>query len=129
MRFRNAATVHNAPDGSATSPRGANRDNGLRRLAAGIVVLAIILYWAAALYGIRSPFYYGHYGYHGGSHATWARGTLRHHTLLHIANAVVLADQDGLITIRGDGYRLHVETATSLAAGSSNSPAARTDRP
>jgi competence protein ComEC len=42
---------------------------------------------------------------------------------------VYRTDQDGLITIRGDGHRLHVETATSLAAGSSNSPAARTNRP
>jgi competence protein ComEC len=42
---------------------------------------------------------------------------------------VYRTDQDGLITIRGDGHRLHVETATFPAAGSSNSPAARTNRP
>jgi competence protein ComEC len=42
---------------------------------------------------------------------------------------VYRTDQDGLITVRSDGYRLHVETTTSPAAESSNSPAARTNRP
>jgi competence protein ComEC len=42
---------------------------------------------------------------------------------------VYRTDQDGLITIRGDGYRLHVETTTWPAAKSSGSPAAQTNRP
>jgi competence protein ComEC len=42
---------------------------------------------------------------------------------------VYRTDQDGLITIRSDGHRLHVETAISPAAEFSNSPAARTNRP
>jgi beta-lactamase superfamily II metal-dependent hydrolase len=41
---------------------------------------------------------------------------------------VYRTDQDGLITVLSDGYRLHVET-TSLAAESSGSPAGRTNRP
>jgi competence protein ComEC len=42
---------------------------------------------------------------------------------------VYRTDQDGLITVRSDGYRLHVETTTSPAAESSGSPAGRTNRP
>jgi competence protein ComEC len=41
---------------------------------------------------------------------------------------VYRTDQDGLITVLSDGYRLHVET-TSPAAESSGSPAAQTNRP
>jgi competence protein ComEC len=41
---------------------------------------------------------------------------------------VYRTDRDGRITVRSDGYRLHVET-TWPAAESSGSPAARTDRP
>lgn len=52
-----------------------------KRLGVGLVVAAIVVFWMVSTYGITSPFYYGHYGYHGGSYATWARGTLRHHTL------------------------------------------------
>jgi hypothetical protein len=50
-------------------------------VGAGLVALAVVVFALFASYGITSPFYYGHYGYHGGSHATWARGTLRHHTI------------------------------------------------
>ena len=61
-------------------PRGivATRE---RRLGAGLVGLGVVLFWLGATYGLAAPFYYGHYGYHGGSYATWARGTLRHHTI------------------------------------------------
>jgi hypothetical protein len=52
-----------------------------RRVGCGLVGLGILLFWLGATYGLTGPFYYGHYGYHGGSYATWARGTLRHHTI------------------------------------------------
>jgi Dolichyl-phosphate-mannose-protein mannosyltransferase len=52
-----------------------------RRVGFGLVGLGILLFWVGATYGLTGPFYYGHYGYHGGSYATWARGTLRHHTI------------------------------------------------
>jgi hypothetical protein len=52
-----------------------------RRIGGGLVGLGILLFWLGATYGLTGPFYYGHYGYHGGSYATWARGTLRHHTI------------------------------------------------
>jgi Dolichyl-phosphate-mannose-protein mannosyltransferase len=52
-----------------------------RRIGAGLVSLGIVLFWLGATYGLAGPFYYGHYGYHGGSYATWARGTLRQHTI------------------------------------------------
>jgi hypothetical protein len=76
------------------------RANGVNRLAAAFVLLAIVVFWAAALYGIRSPFYYGHYGYHGGSYATWARGTLRHHTLLPV-------NEPGFAPPRAGSYYIH----------------------
>lgn len=74
--------------------------SGIRRGAAAVVVLAILLFWAAALYGIDSPFYYGHYGYHGGSYATWARGTLRFHTLLPV-------NEPGFAPPRPGTYYIH----------------------
>lgn len=46
-----------------------------------LIALAAAVFIAIHLYGIASPFYYGHYGFHGGEHATWARGTLRFHTI------------------------------------------------
>ena len=71
-----------------------------RRIAAALVLLAVLLFWVAALYGIRSPFYYGHYGYHGGSYATWARETMRHHTLLPI-------NEPGFAPPRPGSYYIH----------------------
>ncbi|MEO5769025.1 MAG: glycosyltransferase family 39 protein, partial [Polyangia bacterium] len=65
-----------------------------------MVLVAVLLFWGAALYGIRSPFYYGHYGYHGGSYATWARGTLRHHTLLPV-------NEPGFAPPRPGTYYIH----------------------
>ena len=70
------------------------------RAAAAVVLLAVALFWASALYGIASPFYYGHYGYHGGSYATWARGTLRHHTLLPV-------NEPGFAPPRPGTYYIH----------------------
>ena len=46
-----------------------------------LIALAFVLFVAIHLYGLTSPFYYGHYGFHGGEYATWARGTLRFHTI------------------------------------------------
>jgi|GEM_PF-2092935 len=46
-----------------------------------LIVFAFLLFVAIQLYGLTSPFYYGHYGFHGGEYATWARGTLRFHTI------------------------------------------------
>ncbi len=54
---------------------------GERRIGAGLLLLAIAAFWFGASYGLKAPFYYGHYGFHGGSYATWARGTIRHHTV------------------------------------------------
>lgn len=48
------------------------------------MALAVLLFWFGASYGLKAPFYYGHYGFHGGSYAAWARGTLRHHTIYPI---------------------------------------------
>ncbi|MBC8133233.1 MAG: glycosyltransferase family 39 protein [Deltaproteobacteria bacterium] len=70
------------------------------RVAAAGVLLAVLLFWFAALYGIGSPFYYGHYGYHGGSYATWARGTVRHHTLLPV-------NEPGFAPPRPGTYYIH----------------------
>ncbi|MEP6654025.1 MAG: glycosyltransferase family 39 protein [Myxococcales bacterium] len=71
-----------------------------KRVAAAAVLVAVLLFWGAALYGIKSPFYYGHYGYHGGSYATWARGTLRHHTLLPV-------NEPGFAPPRPGTYYIH----------------------
>ena len=50
-------------------------------MGASLVVLGVVLFLLSSAYGLAGPFYYGHYGYHGGSYATWARGTLRFHTI------------------------------------------------
>jgi hypothetical protein len=71
-----------------------------RRLGVALVVLALVVYWAGASYGIKSPFYYGHYGYHGGSYATWARGTLRHHTIYPV-------NEPGFATPQPGTYYIH----------------------
>lgn len=72
----------------------------VRRASFAAVVLAVALFLASALYGIDSPFYYGHYGYHGGSHATWARGTIRHHTLFPV-------NEPGFAPPRPGTYYIH----------------------
>jgi len=70
------------PTSRPASPSATTVAGSLDRRVGGIlVVLAVLGYFLGASYGINGPFYYGHYGYHGGSYATWARGTLRHHTL------------------------------------------------
>src|SRR6188474_2716368 len=46
-----------------------------------LIAFAFLMFVAIHLYGLTSPFYYGHYGFHGGEYATWARGTLRFHTI------------------------------------------------
>lgn len=50
-------------------------------MGTGLIVLAVAAFALFSSYGFTSSFYYGHYGYHGGSYAAWARGTLRHHTI------------------------------------------------
>lgn len=70
------------------------------RTALGGVILAVLLFWAAGSYGLTSPFYYGHYGYHGGSYATWARGTLRHKT-------VYAVNEPGFAPPRPASYYVH----------------------
>jgi hypothetical protein len=49
---------------------------------AALVVLGASLFLAAALYGFRGPYTYGHYGYHAGEFSTRARHTLRHGSIL-----------------------------------------------
>jgi hypothetical protein len=46
-----------------------------------LIALGALLFVVIHLYGIAAPFSYGHYGFHGGEYATWARGTLRFHTI------------------------------------------------
>jgi len=48
---------------------------------AALIALGAVVFVMIHLYGIAAPFSYGHYGFHGGEYATWARGTLRFHTI------------------------------------------------
>ena len=89
------------PEPPRVDPPGARARTRLARAVPwAAVTLAVALFWGAALYGIASPFYYGHYGYHGGSYATWARGTLRHHTLLPV-------NEPGFAPPRPGSYYIH----------------------
>ncbi|MES1164466.1 MAG: glycosyltransferase family 39 protein [Verrucomicrobiota bacterium] len=65
-----------------------------------LVLVAAALFLASATYGIQAPFYYGHYGYHGGSYATWSRGTVRHHTLFPV-------NEPGFAPPRPGTYYIH----------------------
>lgn len=66
----------------ATLRRFVPRTRGRLVLIGVGVLLGVLLYLAAALYGFGGPFTYGHYGYHAGEFSTRARHTLRHGSLL-----------------------------------------------
>ncbi|HJZ84117.1 MAG TPA: glycosyltransferase family 39 protein [Polyangia bacterium] len=53
-----------------------------RRLSYALLAIVGAFWLTSGLYGIASPFIFGHYGYHGGEYSTRARHTLRHGTFL-----------------------------------------------
>lgn len=78
------------PRAAKATPGNQARPLDVRRPPAGalerwapplLIALAFMVFISIHLYGIAAPFYYGHYGFHGGEYATWARGTLRFHTI------------------------------------------------
>lgn len=71
-----------------------------RHTAFVLIVCAGLVLALSGLYGIDSPFVWGHYGYHGGEYSTRARNTLRHGSILPV-------NEPTFATPKPEQYYLH----------------------